>query len=413
MPRKLRPPVAALSERAPTEEPAITHPMRIGIVTATYAPARNGVATSTALFAQGLRALGHTVRVFAPEHPKAAPEADVIRLPAVRSGAPADYPLLLPVGPIASRRLPIHDLDVIHTMHPFVAGRVAKAWARRSRVPVVFTAHTQYHAYIHYAPTPPAFTAWAVKRHVRAFANGVDLVLAPGAAIVEALRGYGYDGPVESMPNPVDMARYERAPDPGLRARHGVPEGAPLLVYVGRMGQEKGLPLLLEAFALARVSEPRLHLLMVGDGPLRAPLAAAGQPQVHWVGPVEHREVAAYLLAADLFVSASVTEVQPMTFLESLAAGTPVVAVASAAARDLQRGGGLEMSGTTATDLSRATLSALRAADAQERRRAARTAVLEFDVGRRAAHLAETYARLLARAPAASGGGEPLAGTPA
>jgi 1,2-diacylglycerol 3-alpha-glucosyltransferase len=373
--------------------------MRIGIVTATYTPARNGVATSTALFVQGLRGLGHEVRVFAPWHPEAKDEPGVVRLPALRAGTPPDYPLLLPVGPFARQRLAVHDFDVIHTMHPFVAGRVAKGWARRSGVPLVFTAHTQYHAYVHYAPTPTALTIRAVKRHVRSFAHEADLVLAPGGAIVDALRSYGYDGPVEMMPNPVDLARYQAAPDPELRARHDVPAGAPLLVYVGRMGREKGLPMLLEAFAEARRAEPTMHLLMVGDGPSRSSLAAQGHPQVRWVGPVEHRQVAAYLLDADAFVSASVTEVQPMTFLEALAAGTPVVAAESAAARDLADSGGLTMSAATAADLSRAIVATLRADDRPSARRAARAAVATFDVRHRAAALADAYERAIAGPP--------------
>lgn len=371
--------------------------MRIGIVTATYTPSRNGVATSTALFVRGLRERGHTVRVFTSEHPRAVPERDVIRLPGLRASTLPDYPLLLPVGPIATRMLPVGDLDVVHTMHPFVAGRTALGWARRIHVPLVFTAHTQYHAYVHYAPTPSAVTAWAVRRHVRAFAREADLVLAPGDAIVETLRDYGYTGPIELMPNPVDVAGYEGAPDPGVRARHGVPDDTPLAVYVGRMGREKGLPLLLEAFDLARRSEPRLHLLMVGDGPLRTELAARAQPRVHWAGAVDHHEVAQHLMTSDVFVSASTTEVQPMTFLESLAAGTPVVAVESAAARDLRESGGLTMSDALPEDLARAVLAAVRAADPHERRRAARAAARPFDVGERAAALEGVYRRVIGR----------------
>jgi glycosyltransferase involved in cell wall biosynthesis len=374
--------------------------MTIGIVTATYAPSRNGVATSTTLFARGLRALGHTVRVFAPAHPAAAPEPDVVRLPGLRAAAAPDYPLLLPVGPLASRRLPLDDLDVVHTMHPFVAGYLAHAWARRLRVPLVFTAHTQYHEYVHYAPTPAGMTGWATKRHVAAFARSADVVLVPGRALVDALRAYGYAGPLEPMPNPVDLAAYAGAPDPALRARHGVPADAPLLLYVGRMAPEKGLPLLLEAVARARRSEPRLHLLMVGDGPARATLAAGAGPQVGWVGPVEHHEVAAYVRTADLFVSASATEVQPMTFLEALAAGTPVVAIDSAAARELA-GPGLTVGGRDADALAHAVLTALRAPDRTARRTAAREAVRAFDVPVRAAALAEVYARAIGARPGA------------
>jgi len=371
--------------------------MRIGIVTTTYAPSRNGVATSTALFARGLRALGHTVRIFAPRHPDAPPEPDVVRLPSLRLAAQPDYPLLLPVGPLASRRLPLRDLDVIHTMHPFVAGRIARRWARRAGVPLLFTAHTQYHAYVHYAPTPPGPTAWAVRRHVRAFARTADLVLAPGNAIVEVLRGYGYEGPVELLANPVDLAAFRREPDPGLRARHGVPADAPLLVYVGRMGPEKGLPILLEAFARARERTPRLHLLMVGDGPLRSSLSRGGHPQVTWVGPVPHERVADYLLAADLFVTASTSEVLPMTFLESLAAGTPVVAVDSAAARDLLADDPDGPCPATPGDLAARIVRTLATSDRPTLRARARAAAEAYDVEHRARALADVYARITER----------------
>jgi len=371
--------------------------MRIGIVTATYSPSRNGVATSTALFARGLRDLGHTVRVFAPRHPDARPEADVVRLPGLRLSAPRDYPLLLPVGPVATSRLPVDDLEIVHTMHPFVAGHIALGWARRRKLPLVFTAHTQYHEYVRYAPTPARPTAWAVRKHVRAFAQEADLVVAPGRAMVDVLREYGFQGPVELLPNPVDLAAFQRAPEPTLRADHEVPADAPLLVYVGRMGPEKGLPMLLEAFELARREVPELHLLMVGDGPLRAGLAARDHPHVHWVGAVPHERVADYLLHADLFVTASVTEVQPMTFLEALAAGTPVVAVTSAASQDLLAGDLDGVCPASANDLGDKIVRTITSGDLPERRARARAAAATFDVGQRARDLADLYERLCAR----------------
>lgn len=372
--------------------------MNVGIVTATFTPSRNGVATSTALFTEGLRRLGHRVHVFAPVHPAAVSERDVHRLPGLQLTATPDYPLLLPIGPVASRRLPLDDLDVVHTMHPFVAGYVAHAWARRLGVPLVFTAHTQYHAYVHYAPTPAGITAWATKRHVAAFARAADVVLVPGDAIVDVLRSYGFGGAIERMPNPVDLGRHAGSLDPELRARFDVPLDAPLLLYVGRMAPEKGLARLLDAVAAARRTEPRLHLMMVGDGPSRATLAARDEANVHWVGPVDHREVANYVRTANLFVSASTTEVQPMTFLEALAGGTSVVAADSPAARELA-GPGLTVCGPGADALTAAILEALRAPDPAGRRRAAREAVRGFDVDVRAAALADVYERALANGP--------------
>ena len=310
--------------------------MRIGIVTATYSPSRNGVATSASMFVQGLRALGHDVRVFAPAHPEAAHEPGIYRLPSTGLGAPADYPLLLPYYRIISGPLPIEDLEIIHTMHPFVAGRIALAWARRLRIPLIFTANTQYHRYLHYTPLPDGLARWLVARHVRAFAEQADMVLAPGQAMYETLRDYGYKGLVRNLPNPVDLSRFQGLDAAWVRQQFKVPADAPLLVYVGRLTPEKNLEVLLQAFRLVLAESPAAHLLLVGDGALRPVLErhAAGLP-VHFAGAVPYAQVGYYLTAADLFVTASTSEVLPMTVLEALATGTPVVAAQSAAAHDL------------------------------------------------------------------------------
>lgn len=335
--------------------------MKIGIVSATYSPSRNGVATSTGLFVRGLKAQGHEVRVFAPDHPEAEPQAGVYRLPSTTLGAPKDYPVLLPAAPQLSARLPIADLDIVHTMHPFVAGRVAFLWSRRLRIPLVFTAHTQYHSYVHYAPTPARLTRWAIRQHVRMYAAQADLVLAPGQAMVKTLRDYGYSGEVSVLPNPVDREVFKDLDALWVRRKFDIAESAPLLVYVGRLAAEKNLAMLIEAFAETLGARPESRLLIVGDGPLRASLESqAGALPVLFAGAVGHEEVPYYLKAADLFVTASTTEVLPMTFLESLAAGTPIVAASSAAARELiDEGVNGHTSAPKAADLSRTTLSTL------------------------------------------------------
>lgn len=309
--------------------------LRIGIITATYPPSINGVAISTHLIALGLRQLGHEVRVFVPANPKAADtEEGVYRLPSTRLGAPRDYPVMLPPTARLSSRLPLHDLDIIHTMHPFIAGYTAVAWARRLMVPVAFTAHTQYHNYAHYAPLPYTLTQQLIRNHVRRFAQRVDAVMAPGTAMVEALRSYGYHGQVTITPNPVDLSRFERLQSDQVRAAHSVPEGAPLLLYVGRLAAEKNLPLLLDAYRRICAERSDAHLMIVGDGPNRALLQrrAAGR-NVTFVGALSHDEVPPYLAAADLFVSPSLTETgTPLSFLEAFAAGTPVVSVVTGTA---------------------------------------------------------------------------------
>ncbi|WP_261664848.1 glycosyltransferase [Deinococcus sp. Marseille-Q6407] len=393
--------------------------MRIGIVTATYPPSRNGVATSTALFVRGLRALGHEVRVFAPRHPAQYRQPDwveegpVYRLPtsfrAARFlGAPADYPVLLHPRS-QTRQLPLDDLDILHTMHPFLAGRLALDWSRRSgrtggrRAPVVYTAHTQYDQYLHYSPVPPRLAAPAMRRHVVEFAAQVDAVLAPGQAMQEMLRRYGYAGEVRLFPNPVNLSAFtgpdgEPLDGTPFRQRSGLDTQAPLAMYLGRLAPEKNLDTLLTAFELARQRRPGLQLALVGDGPSHAELAQRLPEGAVMTGGLPYSEVPAALSAADVFITASTSEVLPMSMIEALAARTPLVAARSPAALDLvQPGVNGHVTEPDAEALAEGLLSALAPQALPRLQAGAWDTARRYDLPQRAQALADLYSELLTR----------------
>lgn len=126
--------------------------------------------------------------------------------------------------------------------------------------------------------------------------------------------------------NPVDVARVGAAAD--LPATLP-PAGSPTLVAMGRLSQEKGFDLLLDALPAVLASAPGARLWIVGDGPSRAELEArAGR-----IGVSDRTTFAGFqanphpfLRAADLFVSSSRYEGLANGILEALACGTPVVA---------------------------------------------------------------------------------------
>ncbi|ACO47025.1 glycosyltransferase family 4 protein [Deinococcus deserti] len=378
--------------------------MRVGIVTATYLPSRNGVATSTALFARGLRERGHEVRIFAPRHPQMPPhEEGVYRLNssfagARALGAPADYPVMLAPGPLLTSRLPLRDLDVLHTMHPFLAGQLARTWSRLSGAPVVYTAHTQYEQYLHYAPVPKRVSRAVVRPHVAAFARRVDAVLAPGRAMVDMLREYGYGGHVELFPNPVDLGAFRAAQGHAFRAEFHVAPDAPLVMYLGRLAPEKNLNTMLRAFDQARASRPELRLLVVGDGPSRATAQLTAPEGVTFTGPVPYSRVPEALAAADVFLTASTSEVLPMSMIEALAAGAPLVAARSPAALDLiQEGVNGTVRDATHSDLASGLLQALSPEVLPVWQTQARHSAAQYDLQSRAADLEAVYERVRAR----------------
>ncbi len=124
--------------------------------------------------------------------------------------------------------------------------------------------------------------------------------------------------------NGVDVAQFEVNPG-GWRTRLGIGEADQLLLYVGRLIAAKGILILLDGIQI--LNDKRIHLVVVGDGPLMPQLRRRNQPRVHLVGYQARPQVAELLKACDLFVHPSVyPEGLPTSVLEAAAAGSPILA---------------------------------------------------------------------------------------
>lgn len=171
------------------------------------------------------------------------------------------------------------------------------------------------------------------------------------------------------MYNAVNLERFVRPRDLASRqlkrAELGIPPGAPLVGSIGRLTAQKGYSTLLEAAAHVRAELPNAHLLIVGEGELRAELERQADKlgladRAHLTGP--RQDVDELLPAFDLFVSSSLWEGLPTVILESMAAGVPVVATDVSGTRELVRHGvtGLLVPPGDAAALAEAMLQALR-----------------------------------------------------
>jgi glycosyltransferase involved in cell wall biosynthesis len=138
------------------------------------------------------------------------------------------------------------------------------------------------------------------------------------------------------IPYGVDSALF--APDPARRApwraRLGIPEGAPLVLGVGRMATKKGFHVLVEAFATVAARVPEAHLVLAGGGDLLPALRARAAElglRAHFPGAVTHEELPDLYRAADLFALPAVHDRKgnvdglPNVILEAMASALPVV----------------------------------------------------------------------------------------
>jgi glycosyltransferase involved in cell wall biosynthesis len=153
---------------------------------------------------------------------------------------------------------------------------------------------------------------------------------------------YGYPDP-PLIPNGIPTDEY--APNPDTRAQwrqaHGIEPRATVLTHIGRFAFQKNHALLVEAFAQVRSDAP-LYLLLVGGGELentvRDQVAALGlQERVRFLGV--RADVADILRASDVFVLSSRWEGNPMSVMEAMAAGLPVVSTAVGGVPELVREG--------------------------------------------------------------------------
>jgi alpha-1,6-mannosyltransferase len=148
------------------------------------------------------------------------------------------------------------------------------------------------------------------------------------------LRSLGV-APVEVVPLGVELGEFgpERR-DLRLRAKLGLTDEQPLLIYVGRLDGEKKPDVVVEAFR--RLPEALgAKLVLLGEGPLKAEIAAIGDKRIVMPGYVKGRpELARWLATADVYVSAMADETFGVSIVEAQASGLPVVGVAAGAMID-------------------------------------------------------------------------------
>jgi glycosyltransferase involved in cell wall biosynthesis len=329
---------------------------RICLVTHYMPPHRGGVERVAQQLARRYAAAGHAVEWLAtaggaPTGPARDGAIALERLAGAnalerRAGMP--FPLLGPVGARAIARA-VRRADLVH-LHDclYLPVLVADRAARRARVPTLVTQHV---GMVGFGPLvdPVLLGAYrTVGRRVLRHASQVAFVNAGvrdwfHERIDPAIGG-------EHIPNGVDLARFRPPSDAergGARAALGLDPALPVVLFAGRLVPKKNLGALVAA--LRTVAGP-WQLLVVGDGPHRSALAR--ERRIVHVPDLPHGRMPEAYAAADLFALPSRDEGTPLTVLEALASGLPVVTSDDPAFRELGDCGGVRQAPATAAGLA-------------------------------------------------------------
>jgi 1,2-diacylglycerol 3-alpha-glucosyltransferase len=314
--------------------------MKIGIFTNAYKPIISGVVNSIELIKKGMKARGHKVYIFAPKFQEYRDqEAGVFRFLSVNLSTDIQFPLAIPFSPRIYAILERLNLDVIHTHHPFLLGKLGVQFGRKKNIPIVFTFHTQYEQYSHYIPLPGEVVRKVTRFSVQNYTSKCDQIICPSSTILSLLDEYGVTTPVRMIHNAIDLSQFRNANPDRIRKKYGITKDEKLLIYVGRMAKEKNIEFMLEAFRKVQKDTPEARLMIVGEGPELEALEDYAEKlgisdRVIFTGRIEYKDIPDYYNAAYAFIMTSTTEVKPLALLEAMASGLPIVAVSAPGSSD-------------------------------------------------------------------------------
>ena len=183
---------------------------------------------------------------------------------------------------------------------------------------------------------------WLAQRYEKSIFNGADRIFAVSTPLkrylVDTLRIDPHK--IIVLPNGADPDVFAPASGRDVRLRHGI-DNRTVIGFVGILRPWHGVDLLLDAFRDLRTQSDSVHLLIVGDGPMRDPLEAHARRlglvgAVTFTDRITHAEVGAYIAAMDVCVSPHATfYASPMKVLEYMSMGKPVIAPAMDNIRDI------------------------------------------------------------------------------
>ena len=307
--------------------------MRVLITTDWYKPAVNGVVTSVVNLTDGLEAAGHEVRILTLSGSlRSYCAGNVTYIGSI--GVGLVYPnarVKMAQSDRFVRELAEWRPDIVHSQCEFSTFFLAKRIAQECGAPLIHTYHTVYEDFTHYFSPSVRFGRRMAAAFSRRILSGTQAVIVPTEKIRSMLRGYGVTQPVTVVPSGLALGQFQirlsEAERNAARRRLGFAEEDRALLYLGRLAQEKNLE---EILALLTRQSRRVKLLIVGGGPYQRRLMEAVRElrldeRVVFAGMVNPEEVARYYALGDVFVSASRSETQGLTYIEAMAAGLPLL----------------------------------------------------------------------------------------
>ena len=310
--------------------------MRIGIFSETYAPYISGLVTSEMMLKKALEKQGHEVYVVTANLESFKYNYDeeerVLKIPGIPTGIYDSR--MTSIYPIpAVNKIKSWKLDVIHSQTEFAIGTFARLIAKQYNIPLVHTYHTMYEDYIYYI-TKGYFEKSSKKlvEYLTKFycdKTATELIVPTSKTYKLFKEKYKVEKNINIIPTGIEVERFFKESINlkellELKKTLNIGKKDFVLLFVGRLGEEKNVEFLIKAHKELIKEDPNIKLIIVGDGPdkekyeeLTSKLEL--EKNIIFTGKAAWEEMPYYYHIADVFVTASKTETQGLTVIEAMA----------------------------------------------------------------------------------------------
>ena len=309
--------------------------MKILITTDAFTPVVNGVVTSTLNLYKQLKQHGHDVKILTLAHGgHSRKEDDVYYISSFGINIYPNARVTVKFRDHYIREIIEWRPDVIHSQTEFCTFLFARKIARKLGVPVIHTYHTLYQDYTNYFTKHEALGQKLVIGFSKTLLNHVDGVIVPTEKTKRILEGYGIKDDIQVVPNGIELEAFKQQitaqEKEALKQSLGINPEHHVIVTVGRLGVEKNVDELLDGMKLYLEKRQDITLLIVGDGPHKEELEKRViemgiQDHIIFTGMIESKNVYKYYQLGEVFISASNSETQGLTYIEALANSIPIV----------------------------------------------------------------------------------------
>lgn len=304
--------------------------MKILITTDTYRPTINGVVTSIESLKKALDRLGHDVRILTfSDSFNSKQEDDIYYMGSL--GAGKFYPDAR-MNKLFYNRF-YEDImdwnpDIVHSQTEFTMFIQAKKIAKDLDIPLLHTYHTVYEDYTHYFSLNKKIGKELAKQFTKQIIKMTDGVVVPTNKIYNLLTEYNIHEDIYVAPTGINVKKLSECDDFDIRSGYKIPEDKHIVLFLGRIGKEKNITEILQY--LENIDRDDIVFIIAGAGPFLSELKyicsnSKIRDRLIFTGMIDSSKVGNFYSQSDVFVSASTSETQGLTFIESMACSTPII----------------------------------------------------------------------------------------